>query len=264
MDLTQLESHYSFGENWTSFAENVGNENIEKAVASLATLFPNDELKGKTFLDIGCGSGLSMLAALVLGAKEVHGFDIDPNSVKTANKILAKFAPRDTVWSVQEKSILNIDKNTVKRYDIVHSWGVLHHTGKMWDAIDHASQLVNDKGLFVIALYRKTPLCSFWRLEKRIYSCSPLIIKKLISVLYISLYFLRILISFQLPHTFIAEYNKKRGMSFFHDVDDWLGGYPYESVDIEETIQFVSQLGLKELRIFDHCSGTIRCVWNGM
>ena len=45
-------------------------------------LFP--DLSGKKVLDIGCGSGILSLCALLLGAKSATGVDIDALAVKTA------------------------------------------------------------------------------------------------------------------------------------------------------------------------------------
>ncbi len=41
---------------------------------------------GHTVLDIGCGSGILAIAAMLLGAKEGFGVDIDPLAVKTAKE----------------------------------------------------------------------------------------------------------------------------------------------------------------------------------
>ena len=39
-------------------------------------------------------------------------------------------------------------------------------------------------------------------------------------------------------------------MSFFHDVHDWLGGYPYESVSRDETVAILNDLGFFHVRSF--------------
>ena len=38
-------------------------------------------MTGKVVIDYGCGSGILAVAALLLGAKEVHAIDIDPQAV---------------------------------------------------------------------------------------------------------------------------------------------------------------------------------------
>ncbi|WP_051609674.1 class I SAM-dependent methyltransferase [Terasakiella pusilla] len=256
MDTTRLQNHFSFGENWQSFVEEVEEKHIQQAVKSLSKLFPNDDLRGKTFLDIGCGSGMSMLAAVILGASEVNGFDIDPNSVKATQTLFEKYAPEGTIWTVREISVLDKESLPSEKYDVVHSWGVLHHTGDMWRAITNASTLVKEEGLFLVALYRKTPLCSLWKIEKAIYAHSPGFVQKLISLPYVCLYYLRILIGGQRPKDFIETYNNVRGMDFHHDIHDWLGGFPYQSVEPSEVVKNIEKLGFQSKYVYDNCKGT--------
>ncbi|MBI4031701.1 MAG: class I SAM-dependent methyltransferase [Proteobacteria bacterium] len=129
---------FAFGSNWQNFLETVTGDEILEAVDNLARLVPGATLEGKRFLDIGCGSGLHTLAAIRLGAKSVTAFDIDKKSVQATQKILAEHAPGYPA-EVTEKSILRAEANTPAAYDVVYSWGVLHHTGAMWQAIRNAA-----------------------------------------------------------------------------------------------------------------------------
>ena len=43
--------------------------------------------------------------------------------------------------------------NNLSLFDIVYSWGVLHHTGDVWHAIENAASRVKPGGIFYIALY---------------------------------------------------------------------------------------------------------------
>src|ERR1700694_782311 len=144
MDLTDRESHFEFGQNWKDYATTINQKRIESAVEGLKKLFP-DGLTGKTFLDIGCGSGLHSLAALLLGAISVTAIDIDENSVSTTRELLTKYAdgPR---WTAKIASVFDASPDTLGKFDIVYSWGVLHHTGDMWRAIECASRLVKPAG----------------------------------------------------------------------------------------------------------------------
>src|ERR1700694_105619 len=92
MDLTDRESHFEFGQNWKDYATTINQKRIESAVEGLKKLFP-DGLTGRTFLDIGCGSGLHSLAALSLGAATVLATDIDENSVSATHDLLEKYSP---------------------------------------------------------------------------------------------------------------------------------------------------------------------------
>src|SRR5229473_2612601 len=121
---TQVSSHFRFGENWQSFQKQVDETKMSEAVRGLEKLVSHGDLQGKHFLDIGCGSGLSMLAALRLGASSVLGTDIDPESVSAARNLLARFAPEKD-WQVLEHSVLDMDEAALGTFDIVYSWGVL-------------------------------------------------------------------------------------------------------------------------------------------
>lgn len=219
-------SHFNFGENWRSYASLITEDHICKAVNSLNLLVGKEEIWGKTFLDIGCGSGLSMLAAIRSGAASVYGIDIDRDSVATARELLSRFAG-DTPWKVQHVSIFNLPAD--QRFDIVHSWGVLHHTGDMWKAISKSASLVGSTGRFVFALYHETPLCGFWRIEKRFYMRAPSWLQFIIRFLYKSAFKVGLALTGRWPADYIASYKNRRGMDWHHDVHDWLGGYPYES-----------------------------------
>lgn len=246
-DLTQRETHFEFGANWLDYLEQVSDRNIQEAVCSLERLFPNGELQGRRFLDIGCGSGLSLLAALRLGAREVVGFDIDENSVEASRRCLRRFAP-GADWHVLRASVFDLDPERHGRYDVVHSWGVLHHTGDLWQALARAASLVSERGLLAIALYRKRPMCGFWQKEKRFYSRAPRWVQAPVRWLYQAVSLANKMKRGINPITFLRDYPKKRGMSWRHDVHDWLGGYPYESATPEETRAHLAYLGFRMVR----------------
>jgi len=247
-ELTARESHFEFGENWLSFLDVVTEERIAAAVRGLEQLFPDGELQGKRFLDIGCGSGLSMLAALRLGASEVVGVDIDESSVEASRQCLNKFA-QGKKWGVSRSSVFDLDPAESGRFDVVHSWGVLHHTGDMWKALGKAVDMMEDHGLLAIALYKKTLFCGLWRLEKRIYSSSPAAIQLPLRWLYLLACNSRALAAGRNPYKKRAKNREKhRGMSPSHDTHDWLGGYPYESASPEEVHAKLEQLGLHVVR----------------
>jgi SAM-dependent methyltransferase len=202
-----------------------------------------EEIAGARFLDIGCGSGLSMLAATELGAGAVEGFDIDPNSVAATRTL---FVRAQRPCAVQVGSVF--DPPVKGGYDIVHSWGVLHHTGDMWQAIARAADLTRPGGLFIVALYRRTLACPAWRVEKRLYTRSPRWLQGVISGLYKAAFFTALTLTGRNPRAYIRDYHSRRGMSWRHDVHDWLGGYPYESVSPVELERFMVARGFHVIR----------------
>jgi predicted RNA methylase len=242
-DLLELESHFSFGENWSHYAEKIDEARIEEAEKSLIRLVGRENIEGKTFLDIGCGSGLFSLAAVRLGARKLLAVDLDPKSVETTRRTLSRYAPGGN-WDVQNISVFNLSQEKLGVFDVVYSWGVLHHTGAMYQAITKASTMVAPGGMISLALYGKTPFCGMWRIEKRIYSRSPKWIQKIIETCYLK--------------QRREKYWKQRGMDTYHDMRDWLGGYPYESISPEEARSFMRGLGFDQIRSFtEPCIGLL-------
>jgi SAM-dependent methyltransferase len=247
--ISGTEEHFAFGENWKSFTHVLNMQRVEQAEIDLRRLFPGGELKRARFLDIGCGSGLSSLAAIRLGAAKVDAIDVDPNSVEAAKGTLTRFAAGGS-WTARVQSVFDLPAGMKPDYDIVYSWGVLHHTGDMWRAIRAAASMVKPGGLLAIALYRKTAWCGFWRWEKKLYSGSPRFLQAVIRRSFMLLMMVRTLRQGRNPLTEIRNYHKSRGMSWSHDVHDWLGGYPYESTSAEEARAFLRQLGFNVVREF--------------
>jgi 2-polyprenyl-3-methyl-5-hydroxy-6-metoxy-1,4-benzoquinol methylase len=242
------DQRFSFGENWLAFLGHLDEQRIAEAVRSLQALCGLERLDGKRFLDIGSGSGLFSLAARRLGA-EVHSFDFDPQSVAGTAKLKKRFFAEGNLWVVEQGSILDTSfVSGLGKYDIVYSWGVLHHTGAMWDAISNAATRVNDGGLFVFALYRKTRLCGFWKREKRWYAQTSPLGQKLAQTLFVNCLKSAFFIRRRNFDAYVRDYKNIRGMSFSHDVHDWLGGYPYESVAPAEVATFMERLDFSSIR----------------
>src|SRR6476620_5141731 len=122
---------FEFGEHWSSFLRLVDEERVHAAEVSLAEMLGRDDLSGQRFLDIGCGSGLFSLAARRLGAR-VHSFDYDRQSVACTVHLRERFFAHDAGWTVQQGSALDADYlASLGQFEVVYSWGVLHHTGNM-------------------------------------------------------------------------------------------------------------------------------------
>lgn len=235
---------FKFGENWLNFSKKfLSKEKIIEAKKSLIDIFGSNNIKGKSFIDVGCGSGLFSLAAYNLKASKIVSFDIDPQSVNCCKSMFIK-EKKPSNWKIKEGSILA--KKFIRslgKFDIVYSYGVLHHTGRMKEAIKNTAKLVAPGGLLYLAIYNKKenftifPIESFgtskfWEYEKRIYNKIPSFGQK----------FAKNLI--KLLFTIARKTNKKeRGMSLETDITDWLGGYPYEYASAEEIINFVKKLG---------------------
>lgn len=239
--LKNASSHFRFGENWKQFSASLSEANVNSSVTSLARLLPAQLIAGRTVLDIGSGSGLSAVAALRLGAKSVTAVDIDANSVATTKATLARFAPGKQT-SVHLLSVFELERAALGEFDVVHSWGVLHHTGDVTDALTAAARHVGPDGLFVLSLYRRSPLNSFWISEKRLYTHGPAALRPVIRVAFKSAYLMAVAATGRSPLQYLRNYNE-RGMNWSNDIHDWLGGYPYEPLDAHEVIKCVADSG---------------------
>ena len=238
------ELRFSFGKNWQMFLKNIDEERNRIAEASLRDFLKLNDLKQRTFLDIGCGSGLFSLAAFQLGAERVVSFDYDPFSVECC-RYLHQRAGLPANWTVAQGSVLDRKfLSGLGRFDIVYAWGVLHHTGSMWGAVRNAAGLVKEGGLIYFAIYNRVDGAfgsRFWVKVKRAYNRSPRWIKLLMEYFMIAALFTAELCKFKNPFKLFSDYKSNRGMHWRRDIVDWLGGYPFEFASVEEIDQFMKK-----------------------
>jgi 2-polyprenyl-3-methyl-5-hydroxy-6-metoxy-1,4-benzoquinol methylase len=244
-------TRFDFGKNWLSFIEIVDEARIRSARDSLLEALHVSTLSGRTFLDVGCGSGLFSLAACQLGAR-VRSFDCDPESILAATELRRRFAV-DSDWIIEQGSILDPQfVADLGRFDIVYSWGVLHHTGELWRAMDATARLVTPGGLLYVSVYNDQGFMSrVWRRVKRRYNTSGRLMRVILvasSAAYLwPLPALRQVIL--RSDDAIASLRSARGMSRKHDLIDWVGGYPFEVAKPDEVFTFVHRLGFELRRL---------------
>jgi SAM-dependent methyltransferase len=255
---------FAFGRNWLRFGQLIDEERLALARKSLESALGTSDLTGRTFLDIGCGSGLFSLVALRMGAR-VRSFDYDPDSVRATERLRQEFAP-DGDWRIERASILDTAYvQELEQADIVYSWGVLHHTGALWSAMEAACGLVAPGGTLYVSIYNDQGAESrIWASVKRRYNTSGAMTRQLLlagSLLYLGRYYPLSAARKLAGRTRGAAPGtspRRRGMSVRHDLVDWVGGYPFEVAAPEEVFSFCHERGF-ELYHLKTCRGGIGC-----
>jgi 2-polyprenyl-3-methyl-5-hydroxy-6-metoxy-1,4-benzoquinol methylase len=231
---------FSFGENWWKYAAHLNEGRVQQAATSLQDSFGRVDLVGHRFIDIGCGSGLFSLCAVRAGASEVQSIDVDPNSIECA-LMLHEREGRPANWTIHEGSVL--DRTflaSIEPSSRVYSWGVLHHTGSVWQAVENAMSLVAPGGFLCLALYNRPRHPNLHLALKRIYNALPRVLRPVLTLAYGTTLLVALAVfRRQNPVRYVAEYGRSaRGMSFWRDVEDWLGGLPCEFVDERGLCEF--------------------------
>ena len=242
---------FAFGENWGDYVADVDDDRVLRAERSLVEMLGATTVEGTSFLDVGCGSGLFSLAAARLGAARIHSFDFDPSSV-AATRTLQRRYPVTAEWTVEQGDATDANYcASLGTFDVVYAWGVLHHTGAMWQALENIIARVTPGGSLFIAIYNDQGRKSRrWRAVKRTYNRLPRRVRPVYALVVTLPLELRTLASAAIrgrPGPYLSEWIKgrERGMSRWHDLLDWVGGYPFEVAKPEDVFRFCRSRGLE-------------------
>jgi 2-polyprenyl-3-methyl-5-hydroxy-6-metoxy-1,4-benzoquinol methylase len=255
---TPTDDRFAFGRNWASFQTTIDARRIADAERSLQTLLSADDLVGKRFLDAGSGSGLFSLAAHRLHAS-VTSFDLDPDSVACTCQLKARFTADGPPWQVLQGSLTDSQfLASLGQFDIVYCWGVAHHTGQMWQALDNLSAMVAPGGTIVLAIYNDQQYISrAWRGVKRLYQRLPRFLRPLlVAAIGLSMFLTRLattliasllrLVTLRNPVVPFLNWirqSQSRGMHAWYDLVDWVGGWPFEVARPEDVFRFMRDRG---------------------
>jgi SAM-dependent methyltransferase len=228
-------SIFDFGSNWEEFSKRrVDRRRLEIACESLQSLLGKKSFAGRSFLDVGCGSGLFSIAAHQLGASKVVGIDVNPRCIEISQANRDRLAPGSPIEFYVASALEPEQLECLETFDLVYAWGSLHHTGSMWKAIRNVSRCVAPEGIMILAIYNKHITSPVWKVIKWLYNQVPRIVQRFMIYVFAGLiYVAKFLVMRSNP------LKKERGMDFWFDVIDWIGGYPYEYAAPAEMEQFV-------------------------
>lgn len=251
------DGRFPFGQNWTNFLSVVNESRFTEATARMSEVM--GDLRGKTFLDVGCGSGIHSLAAIRLGASRVFSFDYDPQSVSCTQEMKRRFAPEAANWHIERGSVLDESyMRSLGKFDVVYSWGVLHHTGEMWKALDLVSIPAQEK--LMVAIYHDHGWRSrFWQKYKRNYNHLARPVQKVMeAAVFLWTWVKPAILHPRHMRSRWKNYIKDRGMSPWYDSVDWAGGYPFEFASPSALVSFYEARGFtskyKEVRGGNNCN----------
>lgn len=242
-----MSDRFSFGRNWKRYAATIDEDRIRRSVESMAKSL--GDIRGHSFLDIGCGSGIHVVSALRLGASRVHAFDYDMDSVECTRDVVAKYAPeaRDRMTLERGDALSEPYMRSLGTFDVVYSWGVLHHTGDMWRALHLATLPLEPDGRLLIAIYNDQGVWSSgWRFMKWLYVKAAIVRPLIILGVFGPRELAKLVI--KKPWRYIRdwrEYSRLRGMSRWHDIVDWAGGYPFQVASATAVAEFYARRGLQ-------------------
>jgi SAM-dependent methyltransferase len=253
---------FEFGKNWKSYARSIDETRIAAAIKALSDMLGVARLDGLSFVDVGCGSGLMSLAARRMGARVVS-FDVDRDSVECCRELRQRFHTDDPEWKVLEGSALDpAFLGTLGKFDVVYSWGVLHHSGAMWQGIGNVESLAQPQARFFIAIYNDQGRASRrWLAVKKAYNALPGALRWLVLAPALVRLWGPTVVRDALagaPLRSWRDYRGLRGMSAWHDVVDWVGGYPFEVAKPEEVFRWFRHRGWS-LAAMTTCAGGIGC-----
>lgn len=111
------------------------------------------DVRGKSVLDAGCGTGIFSTIFARNGAAKVLGIDISEGSLETAKALKAKFHLENTDFKKQDMLALPFEDES---FDIVWAWGTVHHTTDPFRAMCELTRVLKTGGSILLAVYTRT------------------------------------------------------------------------------------------------------------
>jgi 2-polyprenyl-3-methyl-5-hydroxy-6-metoxy-1,4-benzoquinol methylase len=252
--MSAVATRFAFGANWLRFLDHIDEDRVQVAEGSLREVLDLDELSGRSFLDAGAGSGLFSLAAARLGAGRVHSFDYDRQAVACTAQLKQRFAPHAEMWTIEPGDVTDPTYcRVLGEFDVVYCFGVVQHTGSMWQALDNLVATIAPGGLLFLSIANSQGRTSErWRQVKRLFNRLPRSLQPLFAAAVWLPFELREAARGlrQYPRLYLRTWTRRdRWMSKWHDIVDWVGGYPFEVATPEEVLDRCREHGLEPVSV---------------
>jgi 2-polyprenyl-3-methyl-5-hydroxy-6-metoxy-1,4-benzoquinol methylase len=159
LDIISKQSQLAFSDQWKEIPS--GNallsdpwfrSNVTRILSEEELQVSADWFKGKKVLDAGCGNGRWSYGLAQLGC-DVTAVDINTSGLNSTKEVLGSFQGNHRViLSALEDLYLD------EKFDLVFSWGVLHHCHSFTKSLQNLSKLVDDDGMLYLYLYGRESL----------------------------------------------------------------------------------------------------------
>lgn len=115
-----------------------------------------DRWQGKKVLEVGCGLGTDLLQ-FARGGAEVYGIDLTEKAATLARKRLSLYGLKGDI-SISDSERLPFKTDS---FDLVYSWGVIHHTPDTAAAAKEILRVCKPGGQVLVMLYHRRSILAF-------------------------------------------------------------------------------------------------------
>jgi 2-polyprenyl-3-methyl-5-hydroxy-6-metoxy-1,4-benzoquinol methylase len=112
-----------------------------------------EKCAGLRVLEVGCGIGTAMQSFMQAGVLKYVGIDISDSSIEIAKKRRQVYGFSEKQCVLQCANIEEFNPDFENEFDLVYSFGVLHHTPNIRLAISNCRRYLRPSGTFKLMLY---------------------------------------------------------------------------------------------------------------
>jgi 2-polyprenyl-3-methyl-5-hydroxy-6-metoxy-1,4-benzoquinol methylase len=120
-----------------------------------------DRWNGKKVLEIGCGIGTDTINFARAGA-QVTAIDLTEQSLEVARQRAKVFGLEDRIRFLQANAEKLSETVPVERYDLVYSFGVIHHTPDPSRVLDEIRKYVTPESTVKVMVYNRWSWKVLW------------------------------------------------------------------------------------------------------